>query len=183
MIIGIGSTNPVKVAAVEEAVDLVHERLGIYGPVKFQAMEVESGVGAQPLSDEETRAGAAGRARQVLNSYLQPDIAVGLEGGVDRREDGLYATGWVSVQDQQGKIVEVNGACFKLPDQIAQPILDGEEMGVVMDQLTGKSNLKHQEGMIGTVTGGAVTRQESFQHLIQLAYGMYRQQVSTAGIV
>jgi len=178
MIIGIGSQNPVKVAAVEEAVDIVHERLGLYGPVKFHKLDVSSDVGSQPMSDDETRQGACNRASNVLQSDLKPDIGIGLEGGVEQRADGLYSTVWVCVQDQQGRVAQVNGARFRLPDDIAQPIQQGEEMGVVMDRLTGKTNIKHQEGMIGTLTGGAVTRQEEYQNLVQLAYGLYRQQIT-----
>ena len=177
MTIGIGSENPVKVAAVEEAVDIVHERLGLYGPLKMHSLAVESGVAAQPLSDEETRRGACQRAQRVLESDLAPDIAFGLEGGVEQRDDGLFSTVWVCIRDRDGHQVEVNGARFRLPDYVAEPILAGEEMGVVMDRLTGKTNIRHQEGMIGTLTGGAVTRQEEYQNLVQLAYGLYRQQV------
>lgn len=177
MTIGIGSQNPVKIAAVEEAVDIVHERLGLYGPVKFHALDVPSGVGAQPMSDAETQQGARQRAQAVLQAELHPDVAVGLEGGVEERPEGLFSTVWVVIRDREERLVEVNGARFRLPEEIAEPILAGEEMGVVMDRLTGKTNIKHQEGMIGTLTGGAVTRQEEYQNLVQLAYGLYRQQL------
>ncbi len=171
--VGVGSTNPVKVAAVQQAITHVLQRQKRAIRFQVEGYEVASEVSPQPRSETETREGATNRAKNVLLKHAHIDLAVGMEGGVHPENDGLFSTVWVCVLDREGRKTEVNGARFRLPNEIAQPIIAGQEMGVVMDQLTGKTNIKHQEGMIGTLTGEAVTRQEEYENLVSLALGLY----------
>lgn len=173
MKIGVGSKNPVKVAAVQQAMQLVVERQQLGLVPEIFGYEVESGVPAQPRTEEETRNGAFSRANNVLRCDSTIEIAIGMEGGVCPDGDDLFSTVWVCVADRQGHKTEVNGARFRLPKTVAEPIQNGEEMGDVMDQLTGKTNIKHQEGMIGTLTGGVLTRQEEYENLVRLALGLF----------
>jgi inosine/xanthosine triphosphatase len=173
VIIGIGSANPVKRQAVEEAVLAAHEVLGIADRLDFRAIEVASGVAAQPFSDEETRSGAANRIKNLLNSDAEIELAFGLEGGVIELPDGLYSTVWIGVGDRQGRRVFANGNRFCLPEPIAVGIRSGQEMGEVMDQLQQTSGINHREGMLGVVTRGVVTRAQGYAALARLAYGLY----------
>lgn len=172
--IGIGSTNPAKVSAVESAVLHAWKVRPSRGDrPQFVAVEVSSGVSAQPLTDEETKQGARNRARAVLESGPNIDIAFGLEGGVASLEDGLYSTVWICVAGKSGREILTNGLRFRLPSALAEPILAGEEMGAVMDRLCARANVKHKEGMIGVLTEGVVTRSQGYESLARLAYGLY----------
>lgn len=173
MRIGVGSQNPIKVAAVRQAMQLVVERQNLQIVPEITGYEVESGVPPQPRTELETRTGAFNRAQNVLQHDPTIEVAVGMEGGVCPDGDDLFSTVWVCVRDRSGRKTEVNGARFRLPKAVAEPIQNGEEMGLVMDRLTGKTNIKHQEGMIGTLTGGAVTRQEEYENLVTLALGLF----------
>lgn len=80
MDIAVGSTNPVKVAAVRS----VMER--IYGDVRITAVDVPSGVPPQPFEDQ-THQGSVNRAKAALGDH---EMAVGIEAGVFEMLDGLY---------------------------------------------------------------------------------------------
>lgn len=58
--VAIGSKNPAKVGAVKLAFDTMGIAAEIVG------VEVESGVSAQPFSDEETIQGAVQRAKAIM---------------------------------------------------------------------------------------------------------------------
>lgn len=66
MIIAVGSTNPAKVGAVEEA----WQEFNRTGTVL--SASVPSGVSDQPFSDEETIEGAIHRARRAKKLWTQP---------------------------------------------------------------------------------------------------------------
>lgn len=173
MIVAIGSTNPVKVNAVREAVQATAEKLGWYGELGFRSAEVASGVSAQPFSDEETRLGARNRARQALNALPEAHVGIGLEGGVTPLEDGLYSTVWVCVVDRAGNERLTNGARFRLNEDLVTRLRQGMEMGDAMDELQQRKGVHTAEGMIGVYTNGVVTRTEEYTNLALLAFALY----------
>lgn len=174
MIIAVGSTNPVKIAATEEAIKLVHKRAGIYGELQVLGTPVASGVPDQPFSEQETQQGAANRAKAALVATSSAHLGAGLEGGVSEEAEGLYSTVWVAITDREGHTLTVNGNRFLLPDEVTQGIRNGQEMGIVMDALTGETNVKQKGGMIGVLTGGVIARQEAYEHLMKMAYALWR---------
>jgi inosine/xanthosine triphosphatase len=173
MIIAVGSTNPTKLEAVRMAVEEVHTKLGLIGELTFHAHEVPSGVSAQPLSDGETRLGARNRARLALEAQPDAELAFGLEGGVMDIDDEMFSTVWICVLDREGREFAANGARFALPLVLAKAIRAGGEMGPAMDEITGRQGIKHQEGMIGVVTGGVITRASEYGHIARMAYALY----------
>ncbi|MFB6176165.1 MAG: DUF84 family protein, partial [Halobaculum sp.] len=89
MNVGVGSGNPVKVAATERVLQSESDEFGSGATV--EACPVESGVGEQPRGHEETRRGARNRALAVLEADY--DLGVGIEGGVTDRHDALAVGG------------------------------------------------------------------------------------------
>jgi inosine/xanthosine triphosphatase len=170
----VGSTNPVKMNAVKVATTAVWpEQL-------VQGFEVPSGVHAQPFSDDETRQGAENRAKAALTEGLKifPDVkealGVGLEGGVFKHgKDEVWSTVWGAVVDQHGQVFVANGMRMKVPDQIAELMLAGQEMGPVMEQLSGVSDVRKNQGMIGIVTNNFVNRTEEYAAIAKLAIGLW----------
>jgi non-canonical (house-cleaning) NTP pyrophosphatase len=195
MHIFVGSTNPVKVNAVVLAASET------WPEVMVRGVEVASGVSLQPMSDAETRLGASNRARAALDtgvhlgerthlffdqtaatsesnserfSETSQVLGIGLEGGVFQRENGeLWSTVWVAVADLAGTVAESNGARFKIPDRIAQPILAGGEMGPIMDALLSSSNTKQAGGAIGVITRNFVDRTEEYTGIAKMALGLW----------
>lgn len=170
----VGSTNPVKVNAVRMATADHWPNLSIVG------LAVPSGVAEQPRSDEETLTGAQNRAQAVLKLGLAEAqtvdsiLGLGLEGGVFTHDNGeLWSTVWVSVVDSTGVFWNANGARFKVPQKIAQPIEAGQEMGAVLSQLFDGANIKQQNGAIGVVTKNFVTRTDEYAAICKLAIGLW----------
>lgn len=172
----VGSANPVKINAIVAAASETWPSVQVIGH------DVASGVASQPIGDTETREGARNRAKAALEVGLSQNgsqasselsLGVGLEGGVVQLEDGLYSTVWVSVVDSQGNLYESNGARFKVPEPIATLILDGGEMGPVVEKIVGVSDVRQKQGMIGVITSGFVDRTEEYSGIAKMALGLW----------
>jgi inosine/xanthosine triphosphatase len=75
----------------------------------------------------------------------------------------MFVGGWAAVVDRNGTIGIGSGGQLQLPEQVAQAIRSGSELGPAMDQLSGLQNVKHYQGVIGIFTGGLVTRTEALE--------------------
>jgi inosine/xanthosine triphosphatase len=176
MTIFVGSTNPVKINAVTIAASETYPEAVIEG------FETASGINEQPLSDEETRQGARNRATAASkkglekNPHLDPTavLGVGLEGGVFVDKDQImWSTVWIVVTDHTGIFYESNGARFPVPPIIAEIIKNGGEMGPVVSQLVGETNVRQKQGMIGVITNGFIDRTEEYSGIAKMALGLW----------
>lgn len=154
--IGVGSTNPVKLAAIRHVVTRV------WPDALLTAVEVESGVAVQPLSDEEAISGALNRARASL-LQLSGDLGVGIESNTVEISYGMFTTAWVAFVDQQGQVGLGSSGRLLLPNIIAEAIRNGAELGPVMDQHSGESNVKQKQGAVGILTNGLLNRTEALE--------------------
>jgi inosine/xanthosine triphosphatase len=165
MKIAIGSTNPTKIQAAERSARTV------WPGAEFVAIEVPSGVAEQPMTDEETILGALNRARGALTATAA-DMGIGVEGGVHDSSMGMFAIGWAAVIDNEGTVGIGGSGRLPLPESIAAQIRAGGELGPVMDQFAGRSNLKHSLGAVGILTNGMVNRTEALQ--VAVTYALAR---------
>ena len=158
MIIGVGSTNPVKVGAVEKVFRQA------FGEVLVIPVELSSGVSEQPVGESETMQGAENRAR---GGYKQSGgkFGVGIEGGVVKIDNKLYECAWVAVVNES-TIGFGGGLYFELPEQISQKILEGGELGPIMDEMTGKRDVKRKMGAIGIFSKGNLDRKTAYEQII-----------------
>lgn len=190
----VASTNPVKIEAVRRVAQ------DIWPDSEVVGVQTESGVSAQPMSDNETKQGSINRAKNALANYFSPItfdlpnskkqnekskmkgersqnivlLSVGLEGGVFENDLGeMWNTVWISVLDEFGNVVSVNGSRFLIPSQVAAGIKLGQEMGDVLEQMTGIKNIKHKEGFIGYMTNNTSTRVDEYSNLVRLAVGLW----------
>ncbi|MFN8446475.1 MAG: inosine/xanthosine triphosphatase [Caldilineaceae bacterium] len=154
--IAVGSTNPVKLDAIRHVVDR------LWPQVQFLPIEVESGVRAQPLSDEEAIQGALNRARGALLQHPS-DLGIGIEGNTVELAFGMFSTAWVAIVDRQGQVGLGSSGRFVLPETIAEAIRKGGELGPLMDQRTGESNVKQKQGAVGILTKGLLNRTEALE--------------------
>jgi inosine/xanthosine triphosphatase len=171
----VGTTNKAKLEAVKQATQDQWPDATIVG------YEVESGVPSQPMTDDETVTGAQNRAKAALEKGQEeyPTLSsseclgIGLEGGVTLIHNELWSTVWAAVTDISGEVFTANGARMKLALQIAQPILNGAEMGPLMEKLMGIENVRQKQGMLGIVTKNYVTRTEEYGGIAKLAIGLW----------
>jgi inosine/xanthosine triphosphatase len=100
---------------------------------------------------------------------LNADLGIGLEGSTFESPMGMMLTGWVAIIDKTGRQGLGGGGGMLLPPVIAQRIRAGEELGPVMDSLTGHANIKHQMGTVGLLSCGTIERTESFRQKVLCA--------------
>ena len=164
----VGSTNPVKIAAVR----VVLERIG--ARARVDGIAVASGVRDQPVGDDETIRGATQRARAVL-AETDAEFAVGLEGGVvDARGVAAGARvmrtcAWAAVVARDGRVGTGGSLAMTLPARVATLVRDGVELGHAMDRVTGGHDTKRGAGAVGILTAGLVDRQRAYEALVAYA--------------
>lgn len=168
MDVAVGSTNPVKRAAVERALAAVEPTV--------ETVAVDSGVAEQPTSLQETVEGAKTRARRALaESKADTVYGIGCEGGVAQLEDvpGRSLIMWAAVTD--GDRVECGGGpSIRLPDDIATAIAAGDELGPVIDRICETENTAENQGAIGILTDGMIDRTEALATAVACAFGPFR---------
>ncbi|MFP4508149.1 MAG: inosine/xanthosine triphosphatase [Candidatus Acetothermia bacterium] len=162
MKVGVGSTNPVKVEATSESFELIGRRVSI------EKLDVDSGVSEQPTSDREAITGAKNRAERVMEEG-RFDFGVGLEGSVSDTEFGMFLTGWSYLIDGEGRSYIGGGGRLQLPGHVAERIRGGEELGPIMDELTGGEEVKRGPGAIGIFTDRIITRQKAYRNALIFA--------------
>lgn len=162
----VGSNNPVKVSAVEEAFKLYWPECSVVG------VEVESGVAGQPMSEEETIRGAKNRANKALS--IGGDYGLGIEGGVAEIEGKLFECAWVCVMRQSqitnSQIAQMEyglggGLYFELPPKVAEEIRKGGELGPIMAKVM-KYDVKRTNGAIGVLTKDRLDRKSAYVQIV-----------------
>jgi inosine/xanthosine triphosphatase len=160
----IASTNPVKVEAARRGF------AAMFPDETFTArgLSVPSGVGDQPMSDDETYQGALNRAQNARREAPEADFWVGIEGGIEERHGEMLAFAWVVVLSGQ-RAGSSRTATFTLPDALADLVRQGVELGAADDIIFGRSNSKQANGAVGILTDDAIDRTAYYQHAVILA--------------
>lgn len=157
MKIVVGSNNPVKIKAVEEAFRLYYPDCEVVG------VEVNSGVAGQPRSEGETITGAKNRAQTAIQHGT--DYGVGLEGGVTEIEGKMFECAWVAIVDKKGKAGLGGGLYFELPPKVAELIKAGGELGPIMEQVM-QYDVKRTNGAIGVLTKDRTDRKSAYMQIV-----------------
>lgn len=167
MEIAVGTKNKAKLLAVETVINRVLTK-----EFTIEGLDIASSVSDQPFSDEETRQGAINRALAVREAS-GAHIGFGLEGGVKWLGTELYLCNWAALASEQG-IYTAAGAQIPLPKEIALALLQGEELGPIMDRYTNEKNIRQHAGAIGIFTDGLINRAQMFEPIIEMLIGQYR---------
>lgn len=163
----VGSNNRAKINAVRDA----FASLGIQAEVA--GTETDSGVAAQPFGDLETMTGARNRALAAVRTGSH-DLAIGLEGGVKELDGRLYICNWGALALPEGTVFTAGGAQIPLPEEVAEPVRSGEELGPVMEAFTAEADIRQSGGAVGVFTAGTVGRSDMFAHVVLLLAGQWR---------
>lgn len=173
MRVAVGSGNPVKRDATDR----------IFPDADVVVEPVPSGVSEQPTGRGETKRGARIRAERALGAGAY-DLGVGLEGGVagvepdsaagDEAPEAAdrYLIMWAAVTDGDRWGVG-GGPSYPLPEPIAARIRGGEELGPVMDDVLGASNVAENQGAAGALTAGRTTRTDALATAVAAAAGPF----------
>ncbi len=152
--------NPAKIKAILGAFELIFGSQSCH----VDAINVESGVPDQPIGCEETRRGARQRVENARLACPDADFWVAIEAGID--EGSTFS--WVVIKNKN-KTGEARSATLPLPASILERVLAGEELGPVMSQWSGISEIGRKEGAIGVFTAGHLTRSSVYHQAVLLA--------------
>jgi inosine/xanthosine triphosphatase len=140
--------------------------------VEIEGVDVPSGVPAQPVGDD-TFAGAQNRALALLElsrqQHLHADFCAGLEGGIAQLAGRWYAFGAICLAGADGRCGFGVSPMFELAPALLEPLLQGEELGHVVDRLSGDHNTKQKGGAIAYLTQGRVNRRELYAQGVLMA--------------
>ena len=152
----VGSTNPVKVAAVKEVFGRYFKKITVEG------IATQSGIPEQPIGDE-IFTGAQNRAQELWRkNQNKADFFVGAEGGIRKIYRRWFDFGCMCIIDEAGNMAFGTSPWFELPKSIVKRLLKGEELGPVIDSITGEKNCKQKEGAIGYFTNNVMNRKELY---------------------
>ncbi|GAB2674778.1 inosine/xanthosine triphosphatase [Aliiglaciecola aliphaticivorans] len=159
----VGSKNPVKVNAFKDTLARIYpDKL-----IDCRGVDAPSLVSEQPLSEKETYQGAVNRVN-YCQSHFEADFYAAMEGGVDHFEYGPATFAYVVIS--AGTKMQVGrSANLPIPESVYNRLQQGEELGPLMDQLFGTSNIKQKGGAIGLLTNGLETRGGNYTQALTLA--------------
>ena len=162
----VGSKNPVKIDSVKEAFANYFDGIEVVG------VDVDSEVSVQPINDE-TYVGAQNRALKLreLNSSqnLGAEFFVGIEGGIANQFGKWFAFGCMCILDKDGRVGFGTSPHFELPSAVVEQLLQGTELGEVMDKIMDQQNTKQKHGAIGFFTNGVMNRKEIYIEGLKVA--------------
>jgi len=153
----VGSENPVKISAVNEAIS---EYMGIEADV--HGMAITSGVPPQPIGLDKTIYGAQHRA---ISAYA-PDyyFSIGLESGLIFLDATKRYLDFCACAVYDGKEFYFGlSPGFELPQKISEIIeKEGVEIDVAVHRtgLSKNSRIGYSEGIIGILSEGKITRKD-----------------------
>lgn len=192
MKIKVGTSNPIKVQAVEETVSGYPV---LFPSPRVVGVEVDSGIGPQPLSEAETVLGATNRSRAALENDLgtEPVLCIGIESGLKSAPSsvisykqteaagygGRYMNFTVVVMRlycEHAKVYETIGysTAFQVPPHMMSLIMKGDENYEVDDAVfdMGLSTDRHigeRAGLLGKLTGNRITRKDYTKQALHMA--------------
>lgn len=158
--IAIGSVNQTKVNAIKS----------VFPTDDIQSIAAPSSVLSQPISNEMTRTGAINRALYSLEK-LAVDYSIGLEGGVMLMGEQLYLCNWGALITATGEIFTASGGLIPLPKSFKEPILQGEELSIIMERYTDRQQIGSTKGAIGIFTNGLMRREQLYVYIGTLLKG------------
>lgn len=167
MNIALGSTNKTKMYNTLNAVLKICHKFDLY------IVDAPSDISEQPTIEEEAIEGAKNRATYALENSPEADYGIGIEGYTRELDIGMFVDGWVVVVDRDGKTGFGSRGGIMLPEDIADRIRSGEELGPVMDDIVGEADVKNNLGAIGYLTGGLVTRGNAFENAVIYAFAPF----------
>jgi inosine/xanthosine triphosphatase len=141
-----------------------------WSDARVVARAVTTNAPAMPLTDWELMQGARERAlavRDVLRKkQLVADIYIGLEGGFHsicvEGEWHTFLRGWAYATDEkQGHFG--SAPAISVPASIVKKVIEGRELGLVIDEVTGARDVRSRRGAWGVLTRDLVTRSMSFE--------------------
>ncbi|MEZ8099817.1 inosine/xanthosine triphosphatase [Vibrio bivalvicida] len=156
----VASLNPAKINAVKSAFEATFPLQTFH----FSGVSVDSEVADQPMTNEETHAGALNRVANAKAEHPNADYYVGLEAGIE----GTVTFAWMVIESQTQR-GESRSASLMLPPVVIDKLQHANELGDVMDEVFGTENIKQKGGAISLLTHDLLTRSSVYHQALILA--------------
>jgi inosine/xanthosine triphosphatase len=179
--IALGSDRAAKIMAVRACVARVAQIDSSWAEANVVARAVSTNAPAMPLTDWELMQGARERAlavRDLLRGQrLDAEIYVGLEGGFHsisiEGEWHTFLRGWAYATN--GKTGAFGASpSITVPEALAKKVIEGRrELGLVIDEVSGKRDTRSREGAWGVLSRDLVTRSLSFELALIAAFAPF----------
>ena len=201
IVVAVGSTRPLKLRAVQDAIQSFGSMLDPGAHFDVRGVEVSSGVGHTPQSRRELMAGARGRVEALAGlarergessvcgglpfaaqgKQVQPapwGYLVGLEGGLDVvHENGrrtAFLECWAFVSNAAGRESWGHAGGVMLPAALAAEVLDqGAELSSAIDAFAGMQGIRDAQGAWGVLTRNLITRQDVLRAAVINAFAPF----------
>ena len=181
MLIALGSARPAKIMALRAACARVAEADPRWRHAELVARPVETGVSRMPLSDMQLMRGARNRAEAVRGLLASEgraaDFYVGLEGGFHSitfdGERRTFLHGWAYATDGARGYFGHAPAVTVPPSIVARVEGTGRELGEVIDEVAGSTDVRSREGAWGVLSRGLLTRAMSFETALIAAFAPF----------
>jgi len=177
MLVILGSTRRPKAQALAAVLSELASELG---PAELRLIDVPSGVPETPLDRADIMGGARNRVEALQKQVPEAQFYAGLEGGLHAQHGpvpGVWLENWAYVSNgRQGFFG--SGGSIPLPDVLAREVVGrGRSLAAVIDELSGKHDVRSGEGTWGVLTGGRVTREEVFRRALLNAFAPFYSRV------
>src|SRR6266851_4529710 len=142
MLILVGSTRPAKVEAARAAIDAIAVVDGRFRQTTIEAVDLTEIAPTMPMTERAILEGARIRAQTLIERTstggdAESPLAIGVEGGLDPlpgHSDRYVLKTWAAVTDGTRWGFGAGGAIV-LPEGIAREVLNGRELGDVIDDV------------------------------------------------
>ena len=165
----IASKNPVKVVSTLRG----FQKMFPSEEFKILSVQASSNVSDQPLTSEETLAGACNRSANARKSMPDADYWVGIEGGIEQDGGDMAAFAWVVVLNKY-RLGKGRTGTFYLPPPISKLVRAGKELGEADDIVFNRSNSKQENGAIGLLSGDLINRTQLYEMAVLFALLPFR---------
>ena len=157
-VIHVASLNENKVKAVRE----------VFPSYKVKGVACKSGVREQPMDLDEIIEGAIIRARSVYNKC---EYSIGIEDGISQVRETI--SGYMNfcccaIFDGEQTYFGL-GPAFEYPECIKHVLDEGITISQAFIPLTDRPDIGYEEGIIGWLTKGKISRADYTKHAVEMA--------------
>lgn len=138
--------------------------------VEYILESVPSDISDMPLSIEETMNGARNRAQNIKKKWIIADYYVGIEWGTTDIMWTKYI-GWIIyVENESWEWHFWFSPMLEVPKKVEKMLyVDGLELGPVMSELSGITNIQSQNGSMWAWSDDMFTRKDEFEDAFKSA--------------
>lgn len=168
MKIAIGTERIPKVEWIKTAVN--ESPFFVWVEVTYHLKSVPSDISDMPLSLEETMQWAKNRAQNLKKHWIDADFYIGIEGGA-KKINGKAYLGWiVYIENKEWKWHFWLSPFIEIPELIEKKLYEeGHELWPLMWELSGRTDIKSENGSMGAWSNNMLTRMDEFRSAFHAA--------------